>query len=105
MTKADPPLPLRKLLRTLDGVEMWHIEDSRNDGQRIPTIRYVVKSNGSETVFERSHLAWRHFQQLTNAPERDTRPPPPPLGSDPLTPKSGKTERKRRRRTPSTSKP
>jgi hypothetical protein len=89
------------LLRTLDGVEMWHIEDSRKDGQRIPTIRYVVKSNGRETIFERPHLAWRHFQQLTNAPDRDTRPQPPPLVSSLLTPKSGKTKRKRRGRSPS----
>jgi len=100
-TKAGPPLPLRRLLRTLDGVELWHIEDSRNDGQRIPTIRYVVKSNGSDTMFERSHLAWRHFQQLTNAPDRDTRPQPPPLDPSLLTPKSGKSKRRRRRQTPS----
>lgn len=95
MTKAGSPLPLRRLLRTLDGVEMWHIEDSRKDGQRIPTVRYVVKNNGGETIFERPHLAWRHFQQLTNAPEKDARPEPPPLDSSLLTPKSGKTQRRR----------
>jgi hypothetical protein len=99
MTMAGPPLPKRRLLRTFDGVEMWHIEDSKKDGQRIPTVRYVVKNSGDETIFERPHLAWRHFQQLTNVPDRDPRPEPPPLDSSLLTPKSGKT--KRRRRTPS----
>ena len=77
MTKAGPQLPLRRLLRTLDGVEMWHIEDGAKE--RTPTIRYIVKSNGDENIFERPHLAWRQFQQLTNAPDRDPRPQPPPL--------------------------
>jgi hypothetical protein len=98
MTKAGPPLPLRRLLRTLDGVEMWHIEDGAKD--RIPTIRYIVKSNGEENIFERPHLAWRQFQQLTNAPDRDPRPQPPPLDSSLLKPTSGKPKRGRRRRMP-----
>jgi hypothetical protein len=97
--KPGPPIHLRKLLRTHDGVEMWHVEDARKDGQRIPTIRYVVESSGSKSTFERPHEAWRHFQQLTNAPDKDTRPEPPPLDPSLLTPKSGKP--RRRRRTPS----
>jgi hypothetical protein len=98
MAKADPPIPLRRLLRTLDGVEMWHIEDSRKEGQRSPTIRYIVKSKGSESIFERPHEAWRHFQQLTNAPEKDTRAQPPPLDPRLLPAKSGETQRRGRRR-------
>jgi hypothetical protein len=96
MTRVGPPLPLRRLLRKLDGVEMWHVEHSRQDGQRIPTVRYVVKNSGDEAIFERPHLAWRHFQQLTNAPDREPRPEPPPLDAALLTPKSGKTKRRRR---------
>jgi hypothetical protein len=76
---------------------MWHIEDVKKDGQRVPTIRYVVKSNGSQSIFERPHEAWRYFQQLTNAPDKDTRPEPPPLDQSLLTQKSGKTRRRRRR--------
>jgi hypothetical protein len=97
--KPGPPVPLRRLLRTLDSVEMWHIEHGR-DRQRVPSIRYVVKSNGGESNFDRPHEAWRHFQQLTNAPEKDDRPEPPPLDSSLLTSKSGKTKRRRPRRTP-----
>jgi hypothetical protein len=97
--KAGPQVPKRRLLRTLDSVEMWHIESVRTDGQRFPAIRYVVKNNISQSIFERPHEAWRHFQQLTNAPERDLRPEPPPLDPRLLTPKSGKPTR--RRRTPS----
>jgi hypothetical protein len=93
--KSGPPVPLRRLLRTLDGAELWHVEDVRRDGQRIPTIRYVVKSNGTQSIFERPHEAWRHFQQLTNAPDKDTRPEPPPIGAGLLTPRSGKTRRRR----------
>jgi hypothetical protein len=97
MTRVGPPLPLRRLLRKLDGVEMWHVEYSRQDGQRIPTVRYVVKNSGDEAIFERSHLAWHHFQQLTNAPDRDPRREPPPLDLNLLTPRSGKTKRRRRK--------
>ena len=100
--KAGPPVPLRRLLRTLDGVEMWHIEDVRTNGQRIPTIRYVVKSNDGESIFERPHEAWRHFQQLTNVPDKDIRPEPPPLDPSLFTPKSDKTKRRRRRPPPAT---
>jgi hypothetical protein len=98
MDKPGPPVPLRRLLRTLDGVEMWHIEDARG-GQRVPSIRYMVKSNGRESNFDRPHEAWHRFQQLTNAPEKDDRPEPPPLDSSLLTAKSGKTKRRRPRRT------
>ena len=75
--KAGPPVLLRRLLRTIDGVEMWHIEDARKDAQRIPTVRYVVKNNGTESIFGRPHEAWHHFQRLTGAPDRDARPEPP----------------------------
>jgi len=68
--KAGPPVPLRRLLRTLDGVELWHIEDGRKRGQRTLAIRYVVKSGSGEKTFDRPHEAWQHFQQLTHAPER-----------------------------------
>ena len=97
--RAGPPVPLRRLLRTLGGVELWHIEDGRKRGLRILTVQYVVKSGRSERTFDRLHEAWRHFQQLTNAPDRDTRAEPPPIDSSILdtTPKSGKTKRRRRR--------
>jgi hypothetical protein len=100
MDKPDPPMPLRRLLRFLDGVEMWHIEDA-GGRQRSPSIRYVVKSSGSESIFERPHEAWRHFQHLTNAPEKDVRPEPPPLDPSLFAPKSSKTRRRRSRRAPS----
>jgi hypothetical protein len=98
--KAGPPVPLRRLLRTLDGVEMWHIEDVKKDGQRFPTIRYVVKSNGSQSNFERPHEAWQRFRELTGAPDKNTRPEPPPIDTSLLTPKSGKTRRRRWRPPP-----
>jgi hypothetical protein len=68
-------------------------------GQRDLTIRYGVKRDRSERVFDRPHEAWRHFQQLTNVPDRDTRPEPPPIDSSILStsPKSGKTKRRKRR--------
>lgn len=98
--RTGPPVPLRRLLRTLDGVEMWHIEDGKKRGHGVPVIRYVVKGSGNESAFDRPHEAWRHFQQLTGAPERDTRPEPPPLDSSLLTPNSAKKQRRRPRRTP-----
>ena len=97
--KAGPSIPLRRLLRTLEGVELWHVEDRRKHGQRTLTVQYVVKSGGSEKTFDRPHEAWRHFQQLTNAPDKDTRAEPPPIDLSILstTPKSRKTRRRRRR--------
>ena len=86
----------KKLLRALAGAELWRVEDVRG-GQRRPTIRYVVKSAGDERIFTRPHEAWRHFQQLTNAPDRDVRPEPPPIDPEQL---NTSRPRKRRRRKP-----
>jgi hypothetical protein len=91
------PVPLRRLLRMLNGVELWHVEDDRKGRQRIPTIRYAVKSTGNESIFERPHEAWRYFQQLTQVPDRDVRPEPPPIESSLLTPRAGKRQRLRRK--------
>jgi len=91
-----PPVPLRRLLRMFNGVELWHLEDAGKVGQRIPTIRYAVKSKSSESIFERPHEAWRYFQQLTQVPDRDVRPEPPPIEPSLLTPRSGKRGRLRR---------
>jgi len=95
--------PTSRLLRTLGGVELWHVEDSRGSEKR-PVIRYRVRSAaGDENIFERPHEAWRQFQQLTNAPERDVRTDPPPIEESQL--RKAATSRKRRRRRSAGSKP
>jgi hypothetical protein len=96
MDKGGPRIPGRRLLRRLEGVEMWHIEGSEKRGQGI---RYLVKHSDSEHTFERPHEAWRHFQQLTGAPERDVRPDPPPIDPTSLD-LSRKPNIRRRRRDP-----
>lgn len=67
----------RTLLRTLIGVELWHVEDRRDQHRAI--IGYVVKKGSREHTFDRPHEAWQYFQKLTNAPDRDVRPEPPPI--------------------------
>ena len=86
-----------RLLRVLDGVEMWQVEDPQRQ-QKLPAIHYVVKIAGSEKAFNRPQEAWRHFQQLTNAPERDTRPEPPPIEAGEARQVGGTTKPRRRRR-------
>jgi hypothetical protein len=68
-----------RLLRTLAGVELWHVETK--GGEKHPIISYVVKSTTARKAFEKPHQAWQYFQHLTNAPDRDTRPEPPPIGA------------------------
>ena len=63
----------------LRGVELWQIEEPRKQGQRMPTIRYLVVRDRSEASFNRSHEAWQYFQRLTGAPDWDDRPEPPPI--------------------------
>jgi hypothetical protein len=72
-------VPLRRQLRALDGVELWHIEEPKAQGQRVPTIRYIVRNGVGEKAFGRPHEAWQYFQELTGAPDKDLRPEPPPL--------------------------
>jgi hypothetical protein len=86
-----------KLLRAVAGVELWHVEDVRV-GQKWPTIGYLVKNAGGKRNFDRPHKAWQYFQQLTNAPDRDVRPEPPPL--DPVKLSTAPKPRKRRPRQP-----
>jgi len=81
-------------LRTISGVELWHIEDPKGQAQRAPTIRYLVKRAGTEAVFNRPHEAWRYFKDLTGAPDKIDRPEPPQLNAALLTP----VKRKQRRR-------
>jgi hypothetical protein len=94
--------PTSRLLRTLGGVELWHVEDSRGSKKR-PIIRYMVRSASGEKNFERPHEGWRHFQQLTNAPDRDVRPDPPPIEEAQLR-KAATPRKPRRRRRPAGSK-
>lgn len=100
MDKARPLVPGRRLLRALRGVEMWHIEDGRKSGQGTPAVHYSVKQNGREDRFERPHEAWQHFQQLTGARDRDTRPEPPPLDETFLKPRTDRPDRRRSRPKP-----
>ena len=94
-----PQTPLRRLLRALGGVELWHVEEARKPGQKWPTIRYEVgSSSGGTKIFERPHEAWRDFQQLTHAPDKDMRPEPPPIDAPP--PGAPAKARKARRRGP-----
>jgi hypothetical protein len=82
------------------GVELWHIEEPKALGQRNPTIRYLVKRGRSEVTFNKPQEAWRYFQQLTDAPDKDLRPEPPPIDRSMLEARTG--ERKPRRRRPRT---
>jgi len=100
MDKAGPRIPLRRLLRTIGGVELWHIEDGKKRGQGISAVHYSVKHDGNENTFERPHEAWQHFQQLTGAQNRDTRPEPPPLDEAFLKPRPDRPNRRRRRPKP-----
>jgi len=87
---AGPPLPLRRRLRELAGIELWHVEEPKTQGQRVPAVRYQVKRGSSEVTFNRPHEAWRYFQQLTGAPDKDLRPQPPPIdaaAADPSRPR------------------
>src|SRR5262249_50071866 len=95
--RANMKGPTSRLLRTLGGVELWHLEDG-SGGEKRPLIRYHVRSAGDEKTFERPHEAWRYFQQLTDAPERDLRPDPPPIEEAQL--RKAATPRKTRRRRP-----
>jgi hypothetical protein len=70
--RPGPPVPLRRQLRTLNDVELWQVEKPKKQGQRMPTIRYLVVRGRSEASFNRPHEAWRYFQQLTGAPNKDT---------------------------------
>jgi len=92
-----PPAPLRKQLRSLDGVGLWQIEDPWKQGQRAPSIRYLVVRGRSEATFNRPSEAWRYFQQLTGAPDKDTRPPPPPLEDILKQPRTHRPSRRRRK--------
>jgi len=97
-----PGLALRRLLRTLQGVELWHVEEPRKPGWKWPVVRYEVIVGGADVKrFERPQEAWRHFQQLTHAPDKDTRPEPPPIAAPPLDASKPRKVRRRRRREPS----
>jgi hypothetical protein len=54
---AGPPLPLRHRLHELAGVELWHTEEPKTQGQRVSPIRYLVKHGDSEATFNRPHEA------------------------------------------------
>jgi len=99
-SSAGTQIAARRLLRTLDGVELWHIQEARKPGQKWPTIRYEVGSSGDPVeIFARPHEAWRRFQQLTHAPDKDMRPDPPPIdGPPPGTPPKARPPRRRRRK-------
>jgi hypothetical protein len=77
-TSNGHPIPIRKLLRRLGGVEMWHVQEGRIPGQKWPAIRYMVSTADDFRTFDRPHEAWACFQQLTNAPDKNA-PPAPPL--------------------------
>jgi hypothetical protein len=89
---------LRRQLRAFADVELWHIEEPKTHGQRVPNIRYLVTRGGSEVTFNRPHEAWRYFQQLTGMPDKKVRPEPPPINEAfPAGPRTGKSKRSRRR--------
>jgi hypothetical protein len=94
--KAGPPIPLRRRLRTLNGVELWHVESGEKSRQRTPIISYVVKSVDGERAFDRPHEAWQYFQRLTEAPDRDLRPEPPPIDPERLDTSRPRTPRRRK---------
>jgi len=76
-TSNGHAIPLRKLLRRLNGVDMWHVQEGRIPGQKWPAIRYLVSTADDVKTFERSHEAWAYFQRLTNAPNKNGPPEPP----------------------------
>ena len=78
-SKSAPIRAGLRLLRSLRSVELWHIEESRKPGQKLPAIHYMVKEGDNEHTFSRPHEAWAYFQQRTGAPSKDTRPVPPPI--------------------------
>jgi hypothetical protein len=85
-------------LRALNGVELWHVEELRGQGQRVPTIRYMVVRGGSEAIFNRPHEAWEHFRRLTNVPDKDTRPELPQIDEALLRPRTQRAKPKPRGR-------
>lgn len=93
---VGPPLPLRRRLRALSGVELWHIEEPKTQGQRVPTIRYLVKRGQSEAAFNRPHEAWRYFQKLTGTLDKDPRPEPPPIDAAAANPSRPRVLHRRR---------
>lgn len=94
---ARPAIPVRRRLRTLGGIDLWHVEEPKKSGQKWPTIRYEVgPSGGAMKLLEQLSEAWRHFQQLTGAPDKDLRPEPPPIESQ-LGDASRKPRKTRRR--------
>jgi len=96
---SGPGLTQRRLLRALGGVELWHVEEPRQPGQKWPVIRYEVAATGAGVRrFERPQEAWRHFQHLTQAPDKDTRPEPPPIDGPPPDPSKPRKLRRRRRK-------
>lgn len=102
-TAGQPPpgtgLALRHLLRKLGDVALWHVEEPRKPGQKWPVIRYEVIVGGADAKrFDRPHEAWRHFQQLTQAPDKDVRPEPPPIDAPPPDPSRPRKLRRRRRK-------
>jgi hypothetical protein len=66
-------------LRALNGVELWQVEELRKQDPRTPIIRYMVVRGGSEASFNRPQEAWRYFQGLSGAPDKDLRPERPPI--------------------------
>src|SRR5215470_4556213 len=94
--EAGPPLMLRKMLRSLGSVELWQIE-GRKPRQKLRDIHYVVKVGDCDHTFDRPHEAWAYFQQLTGAPNKDTRPEPPPIDGTFLGP-ARKTRRRLQKR-------
>jgi hypothetical protein len=61
-SSAGTQIAARRLLRTLGGVELWHIQEARKPGHKWPTIRYEVGSSGDPVeIFARPHEAWRRF--------------------------------------------
>ena len=77
-TSNGHPISIRKLLRRLGGVEMWHVQEGRIPGQKWPAIRYMVSTAHDVRTFDRPHEAWACFQELTHAPSKNA-PPAPPL--------------------------
>jgi hypothetical protein len=90
---------VRRLLRALGEVALWHVEEPRKPGQKGPVVRYeVIVGRADPRRFDRPQEAWRHFQQLTHAPDKDTRPDPPPIDAPPPDPSRPRRLRRRRRK-------
>jgi hypothetical protein len=63
-TKAAPA-DLPKLLRAVDGVELWQESPTGRD-RKIGRLTYFVKTPvGTRRTFDKPHEAWRYFQKLT----------------------------------------